>query len=42
MLLTIDTDIGELRILADEKTRVVPLYSKEAFDLISRHWLKVG
>ena len=42
MKLTIDTEDRLLTEEAGDRTRQVPLYSKEAFELISRQWLKLG
>lgn len=43
MRLTIDTDRAELEITGDDQPdRVLPLYSREAFELISRQWVVVG
>ena len=42
MKLTIDTTERKLTSETEEGTRVLELYSKEAFELISRQWLKVG
>jgi cephalosporin hydroxylase len=40
--LTIDTDTRTLRIVQDGSVREVELYSREAFEAISRQWLRVG
>jgi len=40
--LTIDTCTRQLVQEADEQTRSLDLYSKEAFELLSQAWLKVG
>ncbi|MGC8829834.1 MAG: cephalosporin hydroxylase family protein [Verrucomicrobiia bacterium] len=42
MKLTIDTDKQQLTIENGDSSRILPLYSKEAFEEISRQWLKVG
>lgn len=43
MRLTIDTDKGTLEVTGDEgPDRVLPLYGREAFDLISHQWVVVG
>jgi cephalosporin hydroxylase len=42
MKLTIDTTEGRLITETDGATRVLELYSKEAFELISQQWLKIG
>jgi len=40
--LLIDTGARILSVEDDVQTRTIPLYSKEAFEMISRQWLKVG
>jgi cephalosporin hydroxylase len=42
MKLTIDTDVQEISIEDGEEKRSLPLYSDEAFDLVSRQWIRVG
>lgn len=42
MKLIIDTNEGKLTSESDAKTRILELYSKEAFELISQQWLKIG
>lgn len=42
MKLTIDTDAQTLAVAGADGERSLPLYSNEAFDLLSREWLKVG
>jgi len=42
MKLTIDTTERKLISETEAETRILELYSKEAFELISRQWLKVG
>jgi len=42
MKLVIDTDARMLTLADRAETRTLPLYSKEAFELISQQWLKVG
>lgn len=42
MKIVIDTDKKTLDCIEDGRTRSLPLYSDEAFDLISHQWLKVG
>lgn len=42
MKLTIDTDTQMLSLDSEHGQLNIPLYSKEAFELISRQWLKVG
>ena len=42
MKLTIDTTEGTLTSDAGTETSVLDLYSKEAFQLISQQWLKIG
>ena len=42
MKITIDTDKQELIKDNGRGSEKMPLYSDEAFELISEHWLKVG
>lgn len=42
MKLTIDTDARELSVERGAERRTIPLYSKEAFELISDQWVRVG
>ncbi len=42
MRIIIDTDQKTLQEEVEGKSRVMPLYSKEAFELISRQWVRVG
>ncbi len=42
MKLTIDTIEGKLTSETEAETRILELYSKEAFHLISQQWLKIG
>lgn len=42
MKLTIDTDKELLIHRMGEETRTYPLFSPEAFELISQQWLRVG
>src|SRR4030095_10760063 len=42
MKLTIDATEGKLTSETETETRVLDLYSKEAFQLISQQWLKIG
>ncbi|MEO8382460.1 MAG: CmcI family methyltransferase [Acidobacteriota bacterium] len=42
MRLTIDTDRREVVFEEDGRTESVPLYSRRAFELISRQWVRVG
>lgn len=42
MKLTLDTDAGTLTMDEDGQTRELDLYSNEAFELISRQWVRVG
>src|SRR3954470_859775 len=42
MKLEIDTDANALTVREDGKTRRLPLYSKEGFELLSDLWVKVG
>ncbi len=42
MKLTIDTAEGKLTSETEAEIRVLELYSKEAFQMISQQWLKIG
>lgn len=42
MKLTIDYDRREVTQEAEGRSQVLPLYSREAFELISREWVRVG
>src|SRR5688572_21615328 len=42
MKLTIDTDAGTLAIEDAGGSRTLDLYTREAFELLSRQWLRVG
>jgi cephalosporin hydroxylase len=42
MKLTLDTDAQTLTVAADGATEILPLYSKEAFEALSRQWVRVG
>ena len=42
MKLTIDNDNRQLIIDDDGKTSTTDLYSREAFDLLSREWVRLG
>lgn len=42
MRLIIDTNARTITREDAKETRVIDLYSKEAFELISQQWLKVG
>ena len=42
MKLIIDTNEGKLTSESDAETRILELYSKEAFEIISQQWLKIG
>ena len=42
MRMTLDTDRATLAVDDEDGHRDLPLYSKEAFELISRQWLRVG
>lgn len=42
MKIVIDTEAKELSIVDADNNKVIPLYSKEAFEVISRQWLKIG
>jgi cephalosporin hydroxylase len=42
MRILIDTDIGEMKVEEKGTIRELPLYTPEAFSLLSRQWLRVG
>ncbi|MFC4656933.1 cephalosporin hydroxylase family protein [Rheinheimera marina] len=42
MKITIDTDTALLTVLQEESEQVWPLYSKQAFEILSRQWVRVG
>ena len=42
MRMLIDTDTRTMTVEEGEGQRVLPLYTREAFELLSRHWVKVG
>ena len=42
MKLIIDTDVGKLTCETEGEQHITGLYTREAFEMISRHWLKVG
>jgi cephalosporin hydroxylase len=42
MKLTLDTSARTLTRIQNDEERVIDLYSKEAFELISQEWLRVG
>jgi len=42
MKLTIDTATQTLTLEDDQERTEVPLYSRESFELLSHHWLRVG
>lgn len=42
MKLTLDTDAGTLLLEESGQTRTLDLYSKEAFEALSRQWVRVG
>jgi cephalosporin hydroxylase len=42
MKITIDTEKQTLEVLDNSKTFQMALYTKEAFEILSREWLKVG
>lgn len=42
MKITIDTNANKLILDTEDETKHFPLYSKEAFEIISREWIKVG
>ena len=42
MKLTLDTETQTLTLTQDGRTETLPLYSKQAFEAISRQWVRVG
>ena len=42
MKLTLDTDAQTLTLVQDGQTETLPLYSRAAFEAISRQWVRVG
>lgn len=42
MQLTIDTDARTLTLVDGDQRRQLPLYSREAFEAVSRQWVRVG
>ena len=42
MKLTLDTDTQTLTLFEAGQTRILPLYSDQAFEAISRQWVRVG
>lgn len=42
MKLIIDTETNALTLEEHDASRTIDLYSKEAFEVISRHWVRVG
>jgi len=42
MKIELDTDAKTLKVEDASSSRSLPLYSKEAFDLLSREWVRVG
>ena len=42
MRILIDTDTGEMKVEEKGTIRALPLYTPEAFSLLSRQWLRVG
>jgi cephalosporin hydroxylase len=42
MILTIDSSAGTLSVEEDGRTSRLPLYSREAFELLSHEWLRLG
>jgi cephalosporin hydroxylase len=42
MKLTIDTETRQLSLERGDERRTIPLYSKEAFELVSQQWVRVG
>ncbi|ELR98316.1 cephalosporin hydroxylase family protein [Gloeocapsa sp. PCC 73106] len=42
MKLIIDTDNNSLTVENNDKAQTIALYSKEAFEIVSQYWLKIG
>jgi len=42
MRLVIDTDVKTLTVENDGKTQLLDLYSKEAFEVVSQQWIRIG
>lgn len=42
MKLTLDTDASTLTVVENDKVTTLPLYSTEAFEALSRQWVRVG
>lgn len=42
MKITLDTDLDTLTVVDNGAEQVLPLYSKQAFEVISRQWVRVG
>jgi cephalosporin hydroxylase len=38
----IDTDRKTLEVIDGDRSRTMPLYSKEAFEIVSREWVRIG
>lgn len=42
MRMLIDTDARTMTVEEGEESRILPLYTREAFELLSRNWVKIG
>lgn len=42
MRMTLDTEAGTLTLVDGDRSEVLPLYSKPAFEALSRQWVRVG
>lgn len=42
MRILIDTDLGQMQVVEGGAARDVPLYTPEAFNVLSRQWVRVG
>jgi len=42
MKIVVDTDANEIEVTSTASRKTYPLYSKEAFEVLSKMWLKVG
>ena len=42
MKITIDTEAGTLSLGEDKAAKSLPLYSKEAFEVVSEQWMKLS
>jgi len=42
MKITIDTEAKLITVGQQRETKIMPLYSRDAFELISDQWIKIG